>query len=248
MRGCGVRQAGGIYLSVATSPFGKPLDHFLIDPPAAIDAMSIGLTPVGVRGVVDGAGVYHVLDWVGSEGYPKVYDFIAEARVKGISRRAEGSGIDYSQITPKSRLVLAHSRAGIGNPGDVSCALADEGRTWRCPKHADAAIFSRHSPLSATGAKRPFITEACLGLHQHDFAASELTDVVGVSGIRHVGDLPYQAYVRPETQLPKYTLAVFAQLPIGGIEVVRDPADPDREKRQVEKASAARISVALVED
>ncbi len=32
-RGCGMREKGGLYACCGTSPFGKPVEEFLIDPP-----------------------------------------------------------------------------------------------------------------------------------------------------------------------------------------------------------------------
>ena len=32
-RGCGEREPGGVYAECGLSPYGSPLEHFLIDPP-----------------------------------------------------------------------------------------------------------------------------------------------------------------------------------------------------------------------
>ena len=196
IRGCGTRQAGGIYLEVATSPFGMPLEHFLLDPPRLIQPMSIGLSPIGVRGITDGHGVYHVVDWVGTEHYPKLADFLDEAQVGGISRRCEGSGVDYSKITPESRLLLAHSRASFANALTFMGMIATEANAWACTKagcrcgncqeiariHANTfaecrkAIEEHDGDLAKADVEYFDATHAdCLALHSHDFGRDDLT-------------------------------------------------------------------------
>src|SRR4030095_13665604 len=49
-RGCGTRQAGGIYSECGLSRNGRPLEDFLFDPPTplALDALqAMGITPAG---------------------------------------------------------------------------------------------------------------------------------------------------------------------------------------------------------
>jgi hypothetical protein len=204
IRGCGIRQAGGIYLEVATSPFGMPLEHFLIDPPRLITPAAIGLTPIGVRGITDQHGVYHVVDWVGSEHYPKVGDFIDEAQQGGISRRCEGPGVDYSKITPESRLLLAHSRASFANSLAFMGMIAAESNAWRCTKehcrcgicveiataHKTAFAACRAEVEKVGGAVERAEIDAehahhtdCLSLHWHDFTRAELVAGSGATVI-----------------------------------------------------------------
>jgi hypothetical protein len=256
VRGCGVRQAGGIYLRVATSPNGRPIEDFLVDPPVIIHPSEIGLTPVGVRGIEDASGVYHVFDWVGVEHYPKVLDAIEEGRRYGFSRRAEGSGIDYSRLTSRSSLVLVHSKAAFVNAADFGLNLRREGRTWRCPNRLTFAAaageprmietIARHDPANNVQ------VETCLGMHHHDYAASEVVQDAGVAAWRMFPpknpQWRYDVWTRPEGFTPRYAVAIFAQLPLGGVEVVRDPANQDRERSQYHKASTAQIDVRLVSE
>jgi hypothetical protein len=185
-------------LEVATSPFGMPLEHFLIDPPSSIVPQQLGLTPVGVRGVVDTDGIYQVLDWVGSDSYPKVSDFIDEAKVSGVSRRCEGPGVDYSMITPESRLLLVHSRAAITNWQAMLHAIGQElgNGAWRCQKHGCrcgicASVAERHVKQLETCTQLPFKLgetietdretarllvdpTGCLSIAWHDFEPKDL--------------------------------------------------------------------------
>ena len=119
-RGCGYRQPGGAYFAVPLGPGGRPLEEFLIDPPVVIDNPArLGLASVGVT-LIERDGVTHVLDVVGREHYPTVASFIDEARRLGISRRAPRT-IDFTRITPASRLLLAHAHADIANAVEFPC-------------------------------------------------------------------------------------------------------------------------------
>ena len=93
----------------------------MIDDPARLGLASVGVT------LIERDGVTHVIDIVGREHYPTVASFIDEARRLGISRRAPRT-IDFDQITPASRLLLAHAHADIANAPEFPCEE-------RCPCH-----------------------------------------------------------------------------------------------------------------
>ena len=64
-RGCGTRQPGGAYPAVPLGRGKSPVEAFLVDPPAAVDAAALRLSAVGMTLVQrDGATV------VGCEHYP----------------------------------------------------------------------------------------------------------------------------------------------------------------------------------
>ncbi len=119
-RGCGVRVEDGVYSECGLSPFGKPIEEFLIEgvplPPELENLPAIGVTLVEVD------GVWHIVDHVSEDQYPSPADMIEEVRRFGMSRRAEG--IDYSKITKESKHILVHPRARIANLdeyGSVQC-------------------------------------------------------------------------------------------------------------------------------
>jgi hypothetical protein len=123
-RGCGYRQPGGAYLAVPLGPGGKPVEHFLVDPPLVVDPSALGLSSVGTA-MIERDGVTHVLDVVGREHYPTVAEFIEEARRMGVSRRISRTA-DFSRLGHGSRMLLLHAHAHIANaPEFVS--------TKRCP-------------------------------------------------------------------------------------------------------------------
>lgn len=48
-RQCGGRVAGGIYACVPTSPFGRPIEEFLLCPAHPVDKDALGLSSIGVK-------------------------------------------------------------------------------------------------------------------------------------------------------------------------------------------------------
>lgn len=125
-RGCGERKADSIYLESRLSPFGKPVEDFIIDPPFPCYQNGILWSRsyrVIRKPLLDSTGepvldenkneikIAHLIDWVGEEYYPSVWDFIEEVRDKGVSRRISKE-FDLSILTPgKSQIFFAHKRA-----------------------------------------------------------------------------------------------------------------------------------------
>jgi len=108
-RGCGTRQAHGLYACVPTGQSGLPIEHFVLDPPIAWNGGHFR----GARLHQRADGGTDMLIWVGGEHYPFVSDFIEEARMHGISRRVPVSReVAYSVLeAQRSRILLVHPRA-----------------------------------------------------------------------------------------------------------------------------------------
>ena len=105
-RGCGNRVEGGLYLTVPTSAFGFPLEHFLVDPAIRWD----GGTLRSPKEVPDPQGTFHILLGIGKENYPAFTDFFEEARVHGLSKRLP-KDFDPSKLEfGKSKFLLMHPR------------------------------------------------------------------------------------------------------------------------------------------
>jgi len=110
MRGCGKRKEGGLYACVPTSPFGQPIENFIVD--HAIPWSEGAFR--GVRFVQREDGITDMVMWVGAEHYPFPSDFVEEGRMHGFSKRVpiNGSDNNYSALTPhSSRIVLVHPKA-----------------------------------------------------------------------------------------------------------------------------------------
>lgn len=102
-RGCGDRKEGGLYLVCELSPYGMPVEHFLIDP--AVPWNGPGLRSPLIQ--KDAEGVNHLIMSVGHTYYPYVSDFVEEVRVMGISKRIPRT-FDLSVLSPSSKLLLVH--------------------------------------------------------------------------------------------------------------------------------------------
>src|SRR5258706_16194102 len=87
-RGCGDRESGGVYAESGLSPWGRPLEEFLIDPPLPIpEGLDLVNKPQLWQRVLsqgepaldeEGLPIYDLLIWVGAEHYPYCPDYIEE--------------------------------------------------------------------------------------------------------------------------------------------------------------------------
>lgn len=236
-RGCGTRVAGGIYFEVATSPFGKPIDHFLYDPPVELpEGLELPARGQVVLPRPDDSGVYDVYDRIGSEHYPNVQDVIEETRHMGLSRRAAKT-TDFALLGRGSMIILAHARAIIENPVPyydvIGAELPVGGRMWWCPKHiAEHATFKLYPHM-------------CAGLWRHDIEGGIATDAGSVIE-RIVGSTSYFAYARPEGVNSRAHIGLFAGLPLGGITVIRD--DDGMHHGALDKALLSRLPVSVEDE
>jgi hypothetical protein len=140
-RGCGTRSPGGAYLALPLSPYGRPVEAFLVDPPQVVRKDALGLAAVGTRMIERDDGVTHVLDVVGREHYGTVVEFVCEARTLGVSRRIAKTA-DFGRLTSESRLLLLHERADVAN------ALEFE-TSRRCPTERDEHLADEFRGMCA---------------------------------------------------------------------------------------------------
>lgn len=217
-RGCGAsRTAGGIYWECGLDPNGEPIESFLIDVPTPIPAglaiAARGVTPIEIGGVV------HILDWVGREHYPNVSDLVGEASRLGLSRRLP-STLDFSRLTPASRILLVHARARLENASLYG--------PFRCPK-------TLHEPG----------TNCCIGAWWEDVeGGTPLADPRDPRAVRR--DLPsfqYRARRRPDGLTPCYAPGFFASFPASRLAVVKGGS-----RCALAAALTAHIPVAEVEE
>lgn len=113
-RGCGKRVEGGVYIETNRSPEGRPVEHFLADPPFPYEPDH----KVGQE-IVERDGVFHVIDWIGASHYPYASDFLEEVRAYGLSRRVS-STLDFGKLTRDSRIIVVHAKAYIENAKDLA--------------------------------------------------------------------------------------------------------------------------------
>lgn len=231
-RGCGKRQQGGVYAECGRSPFGRPVEYFLLCPPVLVDAGEMGLSPLGVQlhpVTVDGKEIWHVWDWVGSKFYPNVADFVEEVRLYGMSRRLS-KGLDFKKLTPESRIFLLHANAHIENAQAFQRARIGGkalGLDWdTCPK----------------GIHKPGETRMCAGLWWEDVNGMKVT--VGRVGKREMPAFQYQA-AAPIAHAD-HAVAVFASFPISRLAVVA--SEDGSHVKAHENASASSLPVEIVEE
>jgi hypothetical protein len=221
-RGCGTRVAGGVYSECGLSPEGRPLEDFLLDPPAPLPLEAqrhLGITPIGVKLLPDPGDpqTHHVVDWVGSKHYPNVADFLEEVRRFGLSRRLPRT-LDFARLSRASRHLVVHANAWIVNAADYFGARATD--DWRCPRHRPDHLDPPAPP------------PMCASLWWEDVVGGEGHEAPDerLEGRRHPRPIrramPSFAYVarRPPAGVEgRYLPAVFAAFPITRLCVVADP-------------------------
>lgn len=119
-RGCGTRQVGGLYACCGLSPYGKPIEHFIIDPPVFVEYKNFR-API----LVDD----NLLFWVGEKFYPYPSDFIEEARIYGVSKRIPVN-FPLERINSLSKMYFVHPKAIIENFKELPAPIY-------CPKNYD---------------------------------------------------------------------------------------------------------------
>lgn len=227
-RACGRRIAAGIYAETRLSPFGQPIETFIICPPKPIDIAAWGLAPRGAR-LVEINGIWHVFDIVSKADY-HVADYIEETRCKGASRRLS-SKLDFSKLSQESRLVLIHEQAIIENYNEYP-----QPPSISCPRDIH----------------RDRLEEMCAGQWWHDIPASELRS--DAEGLRHTRTIPggvsYIAYPRPEGIIPLYQFGVFLSLPISNLAVIagRNPQEDEKAEKAFRAASLGELPVYMEEE
>jgi len=240
-RGCGYRQAGGIYAATPLGPRGHMVECFLCDLPRPVEAAVLGLSPRGVTLFADQDGTTHILDIIGEDSYPFVADFVEETRALGLSRRLPRT-TDFSALTPASRLFTVHRRALIANPQDYYAAGIAEAM-HDCPAYTSYLHCSRGGrPHAASVADD---AEPCARLWWHDLDGDK--ESAGQPIARRVGDTVYQAHARPAGVVGQYELAIFGAFPIRQLEIVRD-REGDTHETALDVAARSTLPCELVEE
>lgn len=252
-RGCGAaRKAGGIYMEVRLGEGGRPLEDFLIDPPLKLgdDArQSLGIKPIGVSTLVRD-GVTHVVDWVGSEYYPNLADFLEEVRRFGLSRRIPAN-FPFASLTPASRVYIVHSRGWIGEAETYfRCLTRDAGD--RDPYTFPVVKSCPKGRLDHNDPDNPPVMCAQLWWQDMD-RGTVVKPEAPLAMLRRVVQrtLPsfsYYALTRPALQDFGYCLAMVASFPLPRLVVVDDPDDPDEVARRVDLARQSGIDTSVEDE
>lgn len=216
-RGCGSsRTVSGIYLEVPVGANGHPIEEFLIDPPLPVDVVKLGISPVGVHAIEvntsDGPATW-LFDWIGSEHYPNVVDYLEETRNFGVSRRAPAS-LPWEKIDSRTRLVLLHARAVIDEP--EAYYRLEQADMPSCPQVIGWEHCQRRTP------KEHPPGQLCGRLWWQDVVNGEPVEYSGRRVARTVGETTYQAWARPAGLTPTYHVGMVARFPVPRVAVIRD--------------------------
>lgn len=254
-RGCGYRQAGGLYLTCPLGERGVPVEHFLIDPPIfELEVEGIGdepervpiadawrLSPIGVT-IMEipafGPG-YHVVDWIGAEHYPNVADFVEEVKRFGVSRRIS-KATDFSLLTRTSRMVLSHPAAHVEQYPTYDLTEPDPDK----PMYACPRLDHKHDPREGWPIPGE---EMCARTWWQDVRKGEsVSDAVPRVVRRTMPSFSYTALAPPEIEKVERKLALFAAFPIHHIEAIKDREEGKHEAAMA-KAAASEIPITLEE-
>lgn len=112
-RGCGTREDGGIYACCTTSPLGRPVWDFVIDPPIPYNGEWFRGIHFAPKYMTEGWPDDQVLliDCVSKGDYPSVASFVEEVRRYGLSRRMSANFKWSSLLGKQAWLGLIHARA-----------------------------------------------------------------------------------------------------------------------------------------
>lgn len=112
-RGCGKRTPGGIYGCCPTSPLGKQVWEFLVDPPVPYMGKQFKGIKFAPGEMTAGwpEGNILLLDWIGKSGYQSAASLVEEARRFGLSRKFSRTFPWHRLNGKKVWLALVHARA-----------------------------------------------------------------------------------------------------------------------------------------
>ena len=231
VRGCGRRVPGGTYLVCSTSPFGLPVEYFVVDPPVSVD-----IEPFRSPILHQENGTCHVIIWIGEKFYPSAVDFIEEARMQGVSRKVP-SGFPFEKLTENSKMILIHPRATSENFIDL--VKGKKLPLHKC-KHYNKST-RKPQPIPPHENYKAF----CFW-HLYYTLAKDKTQPqrrIGSTQYR----VPFCKEIAEVIDRINYKPAVFATFPIHKIEHIRD-RDGRVNPEFIKKAQKIKIPVEIVDE
>lgn len=216
VRGCGTRISGGLYLECGVGPGGRPLEHFLCDPPVPITVD----TKVGVE-LVERDGLVHVLDWVGEAHYPYASDFLEEGGRYGFSRRVSRT-LPFSRLSAASRLLVVHARGLVVNHRELRPFMPEAYATT-----PNSRAFKHHCGLlERTGDAGHYRPDPLEHPCTRDLwalpPADRALDGDPPHYLRTCASFSYEVFpLAPDAPVPETTAALIASLPITNVGVVK---------------------------
>ncbi|MEO9030060.1 MAG: hypothetical protein ABI413_14725 [Ktedonobacteraceae bacterium] len=255
-RGCGERQAGGVYAECGVGPYGQPLERFLLDPPVPmppeLDVVNKPqiwprVLPSGEQACdAERQPLSDLLIHIGAEHYPYVPDYLEETRRYGVSRRLNPN-LDLSLLTTQSRMLLAHPKAIPLNWREMR--VPKECRK-NLPRH-DQRSHAQRGPDPNQHTDRLGPSNLCLfklwELLPRELAQAEidLGDELPLC-LRELGSTRYE-YCPTGEQVEGWQCAFVLSVPITGFALIQDAEGQvnERAKRALNRAYEERGEQAL---
>ena len=246
LRGCGTRKKGGVYAECGMSPYGRPVEDYLLDPVVPLDPASIGLTAIGqvlkpAEYMDDGTTLASppiIFDWIGQTHYYHPTDYIEEIRRFGLSTRLS---LPLKAITglKDARIVPVHARAALTVDKRTVSHVGYNGETLASdvlytPTIEDL-ILAYHRPcnvppvdLSWERCPRDFEHPLDVWFHCAGWLWQSLPTVPGwPEQVIKRGGPSFDYFGYAEIPGMQFEPAMFASFPITRLVVVNDPDDLD---------------------
>lgn len=245
-RGCGEREAGGVYVESGAGPWDFPFEYVLIDPPQPLPP---GLDLVNKPRIVPrewltgvperdacGHAIHDLLIHIGATYYPWAPDYLQEARRLGASRRIPAT-LDLGQLSRSSRMLLAHPRAIPLNWRD----LAPPAQCQKVLERHDLAWYTNHQTDHQTDRDR---RGPCIFKLWDLIPSNQAETVTRQQGeqtlcLRRIGSTLYPYRPTDET-VSGWAEAFLLALPLTGFSLIQD-RDGNVNNRAKEKLHEARM-------
>lgn len=261
-RGCGDRDEGVPYACCGISPFGTPIEFFVIDPVHLWPGEFQRGVKILPRNPKNPEGVKDLVVFVGKKFYQSPWSFVEEVRRFGASRRLSNI-FPFDKLTPdESRMIFIHSKA-IPNfdyeaNRDKPCygcdkcnCLLEDGTYdkelwpptvpgWHSPEIDSGVVWHDPALDPCTYALRD------LAFLVHGDIEPDPTNVT--SNTTYQVNMPSFSYeakypIKPESYIPtKWKVGIFMALPLTHIEYARRP-----DEKSTANAKAAGFETVIME-
>lgn len=229
-RGCGERQEEMPYCCCGTSPWGSPIESFVIDPAIPWPGEFQRGMKILPRDPRDPESINDLVVFVGEAFYASPWDYVEECRLFGASRKASPD-LPFEKLTPReSRMVFVHSKT---------------------IPHFDYTLIHREpQPLEGCHKLESWVSEPSLwadlpsvpGFHPGPqnctFALKDLAILVHpeakVEGDAFTIEMPSFSYrgLMPSAAAGEFGIGIFLVLPMTHIEFVRKPHEGAKERAE----------------
>lgn len=239
VRGCGLRQRGGIYAVYEENQI--PISQFLHCPPMMLNPEDVGLGAQGVM-VKEGSaygrsGVWDIFDWVGTTHYPFIPDFVEEGRRYGFSRRIPENA-PLHLLTEESLHILGHSKAILLNYQEF---YENREGMMMCPKGHEI-----HDENTAEETCLGLLWEAITPEYEEEFDPGYYYRSFPRQPKVERNQFEYEC--RTARTEPEWHFGLFMAMPIMALEVIDDPiAGTDQQAMELLEESGTDIPYYLVE-